>query len=195
MGEIPGRPFPSKTRCLKTWNTVSPASNQSIVLRLSQNDDASWCSRLTPTTDHFTRYAPEHIEYGVNRYQNETRRLYSVLDKHLAADNKPYLCGEKCTIAGKHFFRQSLLVEFFVFCVLYPWTAASFTRRVSNWLILHSHRHFLPNMHTQFAHSRMTIVLCDNTSQISPTMDGSLPPVGQASISMSSPRSKPGKSA
>jgi len=62
----------------------------------------SWDIRLTWTADHFTRYAPEHIEYGVNRYQNETRRLYSVLDKHLASDNRPYLCGEKCTIAGKH---------------------------------------------------------------------------------------------
>jgi glutathione S-transferase len=51
-------------------------------------------------TDHFTRYAPEHIEYGVNRYQNETRRLYGVLDKHLASDNRPYLVGDKCTIAG-----------------------------------------------------------------------------------------------
>ncbi|EUC48867.1 hypothetical protein COCMIDRAFT_33735 [Bipolaris oryzae ATCC 44560] len=49
--------------------------------------------------NHFTRYAPEHIEYGVNRYQTETRRLYSVLDKHLASDNRPYLCGTKCTIA------------------------------------------------------------------------------------------------
>jgi len=49
--------------------------------------------------NHFSRYAPEHIEYGINRYQNETRRLYSVLDKHLSSDNRPYLCGEKCTIA------------------------------------------------------------------------------------------------
>ncbi|KAH7382283.1 glutathione S-transferase II [Pyrenochaeta sp. MPI-SDFR-AT-0127] len=49
--------------------------------------------------NHFTRYAPEHIEYGVNRYQNETRRLYSVLDKHLASDDRPYLVGDKCTIA------------------------------------------------------------------------------------------------
>lgn len=54
------------------------------------------------TLDHFTRYAPEHIEYGINRYQNETRRLYGVLDKHLASDNRPYIVGEKCTIAGKH---------------------------------------------------------------------------------------------
>ncbi|CAA9958775.1 glutathione s-transferase protein [Pyrenophora teres f. maculata] len=49
--------------------------------------------------NHFTRYAPEHIEYGINRYQTETRRLYSVIDKHLSSDNRPYLCGEKCTIA------------------------------------------------------------------------------------------------
>lgn len=49
--------------------------------------------------NHFTRYAPEHIDYGVKRYQNETRRLYSVLDKHLASDNKAYICGERCTIA------------------------------------------------------------------------------------------------
>ncbi|KAF3038431.1 hypothetical protein E8E11_005351 [Didymella keratinophila] len=49
--------------------------------------------------NHFNRYAPERIEYGVNRYVNETRRLYSVLDKHLAADKRPYLVGDKCTIA------------------------------------------------------------------------------------------------
>ncbi|CAO2653198.1 Nn.00g026090.m01.CDS01 [Neocucurbitaria sp. VM-36] len=49
--------------------------------------------------NHFTRYAPERIEYGVNRYQNETRRLYSVLDKHLASNDRLYLVGQKCTIA------------------------------------------------------------------------------------------------
>ncbi|KAF3006665.1 hypothetical protein E8E13_008419 [Curvularia kusanoi] len=49
--------------------------------------------------NHFSRYAPERIEYGVNRYVNETRRLYSVMDKHLASDKRPYLVGEKCTIA------------------------------------------------------------------------------------------------
>lgn len=50
--------------------------------------------------DHFTKYAPERIEYGVNRYTNETRRLYGVLDKHLSDKKIPYLTGEKCTIAG-----------------------------------------------------------------------------------------------
>ncbi|MCJ1274284.1 hypothetical protein MMC21_002079 [Puttea exsequens] len=49
--------------------------------------------------NHFHRYAPEKIPYGINRYQNETRRLYGVLDKHLAGSKSEYLVGEKCTIA------------------------------------------------------------------------------------------------
>lgn len=49
--------------------------------------------------NHFFRYAPETIEYGINRYQNETRRLYGVLDKHLGDTKSPYLVGDKCTIA------------------------------------------------------------------------------------------------
>lgn len=49
--------------------------------------------------NHFHRYAPEKIEYGISRYQNETRRLYSVLDKHLSSAKSGYLVGDKCTIA------------------------------------------------------------------------------------------------
>ncbi|KAJ9637215.1 Glutathione S-transferase 2 [Coniosporium apollinis] len=49
--------------------------------------------------NHFLRYAPEKIEYGVTRYTNETRRLYGVLDSHLEKTERPYLVGEKCTIA------------------------------------------------------------------------------------------------
>ena len=50
-------------------------------------------------SDHFTRYTPTQIEYGISRYQNETRRLYSVIDTHLSANKIPYLTGSKCTIA------------------------------------------------------------------------------------------------
>ena len=50
-------------------------------------------------SNHFTRYAPEKIEYGMNRYQNETRRLYGVLETHLKGHNYDYLVGGKCTIA------------------------------------------------------------------------------------------------
>jgi glutathione S-transferase len=49
--------------------------------------------------NHFNRYAPERIEYGINRYVNETRRLYGVLDKHLQGSTSGYLVGDKCTIA------------------------------------------------------------------------------------------------
>ncbi|KAL2014293.1 hypothetical protein VTN00DRAFT_1818 [Thermoascus crustaceus] len=49
--------------------------------------------------NHFTRYAPERIEYGVNRYVNETRRLYGVLDKHLSTSKSGYLVGDHISIA------------------------------------------------------------------------------------------------
>lgn len=49
--------------------------------------------------NHFFRYAPEQIQYGIDRYQNETRRLYKVLDTHLATTKQEYLVGNKCTIA------------------------------------------------------------------------------------------------
>jgi GSH-dependent disulfide-bond oxidoreductase len=43
-------------------------------------------------TNHFRRYAPEKIEYAVNRYTNEVRRLYGVMNKRLA--ERDYLAGE-----------------------------------------------------------------------------------------------------
>ncbi|NVJ70638.1 MAG: glutathione S-transferase N-terminal domain-containing protein [Alphaproteobacteria bacterium] len=45
----------------------------------------------------FFRYFPEKIPAVIERYQNETRRLYEVLDKRLA--EVPYLAGEEYTIA------------------------------------------------------------------------------------------------
>jgi GST-like protein len=46
---------------------------------------------------HFLRYAPEQIEYAMNRYRNEANRLYGVLDRRLK--ESPYLAGEEYTIA------------------------------------------------------------------------------------------------
>ena len=46
---------------------------------------------------HFRLYAPEQIEYAVNRYTNEARRLYCVMDKRLASNK--YLAGDAYTIA------------------------------------------------------------------------------------------------
>ncbi len=41
---------------------------------------------------HFRGYAPEKIEYAVNRYTNEAARLYRVLDKRLG--EAEYVAGE-----------------------------------------------------------------------------------------------------
>ena len=46
---------------------------------------------------HFRRYAPEKVEYAINRYTNEARRLYGVIDRRLA--ESPWLAGEEYTIA------------------------------------------------------------------------------------------------
>lgn len=48
---------------------------------------------------HIAGYAPEKIPYGIARYQNETRRLYRVLDTALAASESGYLVGDRVTIA------------------------------------------------------------------------------------------------
>lgn len=40
----------------------------------------------------FYRYAPEKIEFAIQRYQRETRRLYEVLDKRL--EDHEYLAGD-----------------------------------------------------------------------------------------------------
>lgn len=43
-------------------------------------------------THHFRIYAPEKIAYAIDRYTNETNRLYGVLDKRLA--DCEFLAGE-----------------------------------------------------------------------------------------------------
>ena len=59
---------------------------------------------------HFVRYAPEKIDYAIKRYQNETRRLYSVLETRLK-ENGDWLVGDKMTIAD---------------IAIYPWVNVSF---------------------------------------------------------------------
>ncbi|MCF1467122.1 glutathione S-transferase family protein [Agrobacterium vitis] len=41
---------------------------------------------------HFRQYAPEKIEYGINRYTNEVNRLYGVMNKRLA--DREFLAGD-----------------------------------------------------------------------------------------------------
>lgn len=46
---------------------------------------------------HFRLYAPEKIGYAVDRYSNEAKRLYQVIDKRLA--KSPWLGGDEYSIA------------------------------------------------------------------------------------------------
>ncbi|KAJ3114148.1 hypothetical protein HK100_001756 [Physocladia obscura] len=43
-------------------------------------------------SNHFNRYAPEKIPYAINRYRDETFRLYSVMESRLS-DGREYLAG------------------------------------------------------------------------------------------------------
>ncbi|AHX15291.1 glutathione S-transferase [Dyella jiangningensis] len=54
---------------------------------------------------HFNRYAPEKIPYAIDRYINETRRLYGVLDRRL--EGRAFIAGEDYSIADM---------------AAYPWT-------------------------------------------------------------------------
>jgi GST-like protein len=46
---------------------------------------------------HFRIYAPEKIDYAINRYTNEAKRLYGVMDKRLAKTR--YIAGADYSIA------------------------------------------------------------------------------------------------
>ena len=46
---------------------------------------------------HFSKYAPEKIPYAIDRYVNETNRLYGVLDLRL--DGREFIVGDDYTIA------------------------------------------------------------------------------------------------
>lgn len=52
-----------------------------------------------PPTHIPSRYAPEKIPYGIKRYQDETKRLYSVLEDILKEGKGEWLVGDKYSIA------------------------------------------------------------------------------------------------
>jgi glutathione S-transferase len=58
--------------------------------------------------NHFYRYAPEKIQYGIDRYQTETKRLYQVLEDRLAEQESGgqglWLVGGRYSIADLNCF-------------------------------------------------------------------------------------------
>ena len=51
---------------------------------------------------HFRIYAPEKIEYAVNRYTNEAKRLYGVMDRQLSTHK--FIAGNQYSIADISIF-------------------------------------------------------------------------------------------
>ena len=46
---------------------------------------------------HFRGYAPEKLDYAINRYTNEAKRLYGVINRQVS--KTAYLAGDAYTIA------------------------------------------------------------------------------------------------
>lgn len=53
-------------------------------------------------THHFRKYAPEKIAYAINRYTNESKRLYGVMDRQLATSK--FMACNQYTIADVAIF-------------------------------------------------------------------------------------------
>ena len=54
-------------------------------------------------------YAPEKLKYPIDRYINETHRLYRTLDCQLAKNGTGYIVGDRVTVAD---------------IAIWPWVAA-----------------------------------------------------------------------
>ncbi|TPG65235.1 GSH-dependent disulfide bond oxidoreductase [Ewingella americana] len=62
---------------------------------------------------HFTHYAPQPVPYAIERYQQETKRLYGVLNTQLG--KHAYMAGENYSIAD---------------IATYPWVASHERQRI-----------------------------------------------------------------
>jgi len=65
---------------------------------------------------HFNYYAPEKIDYAMNRYSSEANRLYGVLDRRLAKTK--YVAGDSYSIAdiailpwSRTYKRQNVVIQ------------------------------------------------------------------------------------
>jgi len=65
----------------------------------TRNDTLQWLfwqmgglGPMAGQNHHFSQYAPEKLPYAIERYVNETNRLYGVMNKRLA--NREFLAGE-----------------------------------------------------------------------------------------------------
>ncbi|KAG7114616.1 Disulfide-bond oxidoreductase YfcG like protein [Verticillium longisporum] len=72
---------------------------QYLVDRYDKDHKMGGLGPMQGQANHFKRYAPEQIQYGIDRYTNESRRLYRTLDTHLAKSSSGFIVGDKLTVA------------------------------------------------------------------------------------------------
>ncbi|KAG5980066.1 hypothetical protein E4U55_004428 [Claviceps digitariae] len=105
--------------------------------------------------NHFKRYAPQQIQYGIDRYTNETRRLYRTMDDHLAKSPHGYLVGDRVTIAD---------IVSWGWVSAHTWAGISLQEfpHLEKWLLkllqrpgFEKGRH-VPAPHTAFEHDKLT---------------------------------------
>jgi glutathione S-transferase len=65
-------------------------------------------------------YAPEKLKYPIERYVNESHRLYRTLDHQLAKNGTGYIVGDRVTVAD---------------IAVWPWVAAH-SKSIISWTTL-----------------------------------------------------------
>lgn len=80
--------------------------------------------------NHFFRYAPTKIQYGIDRYQNEVKRLYSVLETRLSGKGRQYLVGKN---EGRYSVAD---ISTFTWVRWAPWAGIDLTKfpRLKDWM-------------------------------------------------------------
>ena len=79
--------------------------------------------------EHFTRRASQKHQNSVDRYRNETLRLYFILEEHLAKAKTSYVVGEKWCVSLPDVDRSAGVNKLTLACstiadiALFPWVA------------------------------------------------------------------------
>ncbi|KAH6603272.1 hypothetical protein Trco_008047, partial [Trichoderma cornu-damae] len=161
--------YPSGSK--ETWEVNSWASLFSLACGVTRCDLHWQMAGLGPMqgqANHFQRYAPEKIEYGINRYVNETRRLYSVMDSHLAKSTSGFLAGDRLSIAD---------IACWAWVAAHAWAEVSLDEfpHVNKWLHalllrpgFEKGRH-IPEPHTAFGFANMTAEEKDKMAEATKT--------------------------
>ncbi len=97
---------------------------------------------------HFRIYAPEKIAYAVDRYTNESKRLYGVMDKQLSQTE--YLAGDEYTIAD---------------IAAFPWTRSAANQGI-DWNDFPNARRWFDQIDARPAVQRGVAVLADSRKPI-----------------------------